>query len=170
MMLWAHNAHVSRQTQWMGGELKRLYGADYLNMALTFSAGTFNAIEQLPSGTFSQLRAHQAGGAWPGSFEALMDATGRERAIFDARATLADPVGQSLRRRLTMRLIGSGFSPTLSLGAYQAPMALPEDFDVIIWFRNATASRLSLSSIRTQDAISVSPFTSMSSSDVVVNR
>lgn len=161
MMLWAHNAHVSRQSQWMGGELKRLYGADYLNMALTFSAGSFNAIEQLPSGAFGQLRAHQAAGAWPGSFEALMDATGRERAIFDARATLADPVGQSLRRRLTIRFIGSGFSPTLSLGAYQAPMALPEDFDVIIWFRNATASRLSLASIRAQDAISLSPFASM---------
>ena len=147
-MLWAHNAHVSRVTSWMGAELRKMYGTDYLNMALTFSTGSFNAVLHLPNGAFGGLQLHSVGGSWPGSIEAMMDATGRARAIFDTRATLSgDAVGQSLRRRMTIRSIGSAFAPGSALGVYQTALAMPDDYDLVIWFRDAAASRLSLSSV-----------------------
>jgi erythromycin esterase len=147
-MLWAHNGHISRQSPWMGMHLAARYGSDYVNFAQTFSAGTFNAITQLPSGAFASLVTHGVAGSWPGSVEAMLDATTMTRAIFDTRAIPGGgTAASSLRRRLTMRFIGSVFAPSASPGIYQATLLLPEDFDVIIWFRDASASRLSLSAI-----------------------
>ena len=142
-VLWAHNGHISRGPFAMGSHLATRYGADYLNVALTFSSGWFNAVHQLPSGAFGALFAHNVSGSWPASIETMFDATGMRRAIFDARAiTNGGPIGESLRRRLTMRTIGSGFSPTSSPGVYQAPIVLPDDYDLVIWFREAGASAL----------------------------
>jgi erythromycin esterase-like protein len=142
-MLWAHNAHISRQAPWMGSGLASRYGGDYVNIAQTFSAGTFNAITQLQSGTFATLQAHGVSGSWPGSIEALLDATGLTQVIFDARLTTGGGApANSIRRQMSMRSIGSVFAPSASAGGYQARVLFPEDFDIVIWFRNATASRL----------------------------
>jgi erythromycin esterase len=140
MMLWAHNLHVSRKAGWMGRDLGLRYGGDYVNVALTFSAGTFNA-----SGTFGPVLIFGLAGAWPASFEALLDATGRDRVLFDARTMSAPGTeGDALRHRLTMRSIGRSFVATTSPAGYQAPLALPDEYDLVIWFRNTSATRLSL--------------------------
>ena len=145
-MLWAHNAHVSRPSPWMGSHLAAKYGSDYLNVALTFSVGNFNAFHQLPTGALAGLQAHGVGSSQPSSIEAVFDATGMSRAILDARAIRTGAsAAEPLRRRLTMRFIGSTFAPTLSATAYQAALSLPEDYDVLIWFQVTTPSRLSLS-------------------------
>jgi erythromycin esterase len=138
MMLWAHNAHVSRHPGWMGTYLKERFGADYLNVALTFSSGLFNAYLEVSPGVLGGLTVHQVAGAWPGSLEALLDATGNPRAIFDARRTLTGgPIGTSLRHRLTMRSMGAVFSRTTNLGTYQSGLTLPDDYDIVIWFKEA---------------------------------
>lgn len=143
MMLWAHNGHISRHPGWMGAYLKDRFGADYLNMGLTFSSGFFNAFLQIAPGEYGGLTSHPAAGSWPGSLEALMDATGRARAIVDTRAMLTGgPVATSLRHRLTMRSIGAAFSRTTHLGTYQWAVALPDDYDIVIWFKEAGASQL----------------------------
>lgn len=145
-MLWAHNFHVSRSSPWMGSHLDAAYGSDYVNAALTFSGGSFNAVLQLPSGAFAGIATHSLGNAMPSSIEAVFDATGMSQAILDARAigsggSAADP----LKRRLTMRSIGSTFAPTALASAYQAILALPEDYDLVVWFRATSRSRISLS-------------------------
>jgi erythromycin esterase len=143
MMLWAHNGHINRHPGWMGMYLKDRFGADYLNMALTFSSGFFNAILQVAPGEYRGLTSHPVGGSWPGSIEALMDATGRARAILDTRAMLTGgPVATSLRHRLTMRSMGATFSRTTNLGTYQWAVALPDDYDIVIWFKEAGPSQL----------------------------
>lgn len=146
MMLWAHNAHVSRVRPWMGSVLAEQHSADYMNVALTFSSGTFNAVNQTSTGTFTGLQIHGLAGPWPSSIEAVFSATGLARSIFDARAVASGGTAAvPLQRRLTMRLIGSTFAPLASPAVYQAALALPEDYDLVIWFRDASASRLSLS-------------------------
>jgi erythromycin esterase len=156
MMVWAHNAHISRRLPWMGSDLKRAFGADYVTIAQTFSAGSFNAVFQNSVGAIGALTTHVATGSTSASVEALLDATGRDRAIFDARSMkVSGTPGFALRNRLTMRLIGSTFNPAAALEQYQAPMILPDDFDIIIWFRNASASRLSLSSTIGSNSIAV---------------
>jgi erythromycin esterase-like protein len=120
-MLWAHNGHISRYPFAMGSHLAAQYGTDYVNVAQTFSAGFFNAIHQLPSGSLGALMAHNVSGAWPASIETLFDATGMQRAIFDARVIPnGGPIGESLRRRLTIRTIGAVFAPLVSPAIYQA--------------------------------------------------
>ena len=146
-MLWAHNGHIARSPFAMGSHLASRYGADYVNVAQTFSAGFFNAVHQLPSGSLGALMPHNVSGAWPASIEALFHATGMQRAIFDARVTLnGGPIGEPLRRRLTIRTIGAVFAPLASPGNYQAPVVLPDDYDLVIWFRDTGASRLLASS------------------------
>jgi erythromycin esterase len=143
MMLWAHNAHISRESPWMGGVIAARHGADYLNVALTFSSGTFNAVGQGPTGAFTGLRSHSLGGAVASSIEAVLDATPSNRLLFDTRRIAAGgAAAEPLHARLTMRLIGATFSPTMSPSVYQDRVLLPEDFDLVIWFRNASASRL----------------------------
>jgi erythromycin esterase-like protein len=112
-------------------------------VALTFSSGYFNAVLQLAPGEYGALTLHPVAASWPGSIEALMDATGAPRAIVDARAMLTGgPVGASLRHRLTMRSMGATFSRTTHLGTYQWAVSLPDDYDIVIWFKEAGSTQL----------------------------
>lgn len=132
----------------MGSELAAKFGAKYLIVALTFSSGDFSAYFSSQGVVTGGLQSHTIGGAWPGSIEALFDATGASRLVFDARAIRnGGTTVAALRNRLTMRSIGATFAPTSPLGAYQSVMALPDDYDLVIWFRHATASRVSLGAI-----------------------
>ena len=156
-MLWAHNFHVSRSSSSMGSHLGSMYGSDYINAALTFSAGNFNAVLQLPSGTFGGLQAHALANALPSSIEAVFDATGMSRAILDARAIRnGTSAAEPLKRGLTIRSVGSTFAPTFPASAYQAVLALPEDYDLVIWFQAASRSRISLA---TSNAIRLNNWT-----------
>jgi erythromycin esterase len=148
MMLWAHNGHVTRRRPMMGSELATRFGTQYLNVALTFSSGSFNAYLSSQGVVTGGLQSHTIGGAWPGSIEALFDATGASRVLFDARAIVnGGATVAALRHRLTMRTIGAIFAPTSSLAVYQGVTSLPDDFDLVIWFRTASESRLSLAAV-----------------------
>jgi erythromycin esterase-like protein len=74
----------------------------------------------------------------------MFDATGMSRAIFNVKAITGGPAAADpLRRRLTIRSIGATFAPSVPASAYQAALALPEDYDLVIWFQVTTPSRLS---------------------------
>jgi erythromycin esterase-like protein len=129
----------------MGGLLATQHGADYLNIGQAFSSGAFNAVGMTPSGGFTSLQAFNLGAAVPGSIEALFGATTVQRAIFDTRQIPAGgDAAAPLAYRLTMRNIGASFSATASPAVYQSPVALPGDYDLVVWFRGTSASRLSL--------------------------
>ena len=74
MMIWAHNMHVGRYTDWaMGTLLQHAWGADYLPIGVVFGGGTFLA------------RGLTAGGG----YTALVDRTFGPASSIDAVAPLS---------------------------------------------------------------------------------
>jgi erythromycin esterase len=143
MVAWAHNGHVVKRGIAMGMHLATLFGADYVNVGQTFSDGSFNAYGQNQNGVITSLQQHSIAGGQPGSIEAVFDRTNLVKAIIDTRRMLAaGPAALPLQRGLSMRSIGSVYNATFPS---TTSLALPEDYDIIVWFRNASASRVSLS-------------------------
>jgi erythromycin esterase-like protein len=137
VMLWAHNGHVSRARRWMGQHLDRRLGSDYLPVALTFSRGTFNAMS--PVGT---LLEHTILASEANSLEELFSATGANRLLLDSRRISQPGAPNAAIEHTQLRSIGALFSPTTSSAQYRTTVLLPDDFDAVIWFESATASRL----------------------------
>jgi erythromycin esterase len=137
VMLWAHNGHVSRARRWMGEHLHRRLGGDYLPVALTFSQGTFNAMSPVGS-----LFAHTIPASEPNSLEALFGATGSSRLLLDTRRISHPGAPIGAIEHTLLRSIGAVFSQTASSTQYLTTVLLPDDFDIVIWFESATASRL----------------------------
>lgn len=143
--VWAHNGHLVKDISQMGGHLAAMFGNSYMNIATTFSRGQFNAYTQTPSGTFTNLAVQTLSFPSPGSIEAIFEATGTTRAIFDARRIRAGGAAAAvLARHTTIRQVGAVFSPSADLSRWDGRVSLPEDYDVIIWFRNGSPTRLSL--------------------------
>ena len=150
MVAWAHNGHVARNGIAMGGHLARQFGTDYVNVGQTFSAGSFNAYGQGANGVITSLLQHTIAGAQSGSIEAVFTATGLAKAFVDARKTMTGgPAAGALRRTLSIRSIGSVYNAATIVST--AALALPEDYDIIVWFQNTNASRLSLSLAATRE-------------------
>jgi erythromycin esterase len=143
MMLWAHNYHVSGRASAMGGHLRTRYGSDYVPVGFAFGAGSFNAVTQLPNGSFAGLGVNSVPAPVPGSVESLFATTGAPRLFFDARRIDGGgAAAQPLRARTTIREIGSVFASSAPTNAYQSPVALPSGYAILIWFANTTATRL----------------------------
>lgn len=139
MMLWAHNGHVSTRAPWMGDHLRARYGDDYRAVGLLFGSGGFTA-QGLPFGT--GLRTFNATITPPGSMEAAFRQVGGSHLMFDARQ-LAQPGnadGLPFRGPVTMRFIGSGYSPNSEL-TYFGVALLPNHYDHLLFVRETTASR-----------------------------
>lgn len=142
MVLWAHNAHIARSRNWMGDHLSRQYGSRYLNVAQTFGSGEFNAVRTIPSDT--ALRPNTISGFRDESIELVFSGTGMPRLIFDARRVrdAHAPATDPLALPLSIRSIGATFNPLFGMTAYQAPLLLKNDYDLIVWFESALASVL----------------------------
>jgi len=142
MVLWAHNAHIARVRNWMGDHLARHYGHSYLNVAQTFGTGDFNAVRLVPTDT--SLRSNSITGYRDESIESVFLGTGMPRLIFDARRVrnASTAAVEPLTLPLSIRLIGALYNPALSPIAYQAPLILKNDYDLIVWFESTTASSL----------------------------
>ena len=136
MMLWAHNAHVSKTALFMGDYLEGALGGNYLSLAFSFGRGTFNAVGA------SGIRSHTADPVPSVSLEAAFDRAGRPIQLFDARTILAGGVDAApLAGPISMRQIGAFYNASAPQ-QYFVPVMLPGDFDLLIYFDNATASTL----------------------------
>jgi erythromycin esterase len=141
VMLWAHNGHVVNLPSVMGGALRAKHGRSYLNAGFLFGTGGFNAIEFTSSGTSLGLRSLSIGSIEPNTFESVFAATGMPRLILDTRR-VREADGAPLVGPLRMRSIGSGYYPTIPPITWYTPVILPDDYDMLIWFSSASASRL----------------------------
>ena len=144
MVLWAHNGHVSRVPRLMGDHLSRRYGAGYLNVAQTFGTGSFNAVFVSNANVNLDLRAHNVTGLRDESIERVFTAIGADRLVFEARRLRSDSTAatEPLQGLLSIRSIGATYRPGDGPTGYQVSLYLRGDYDLIIWFRNATASTL----------------------------
>lgn len=145
MVLWAHNGHISRNpSTTMGSHLARQYGPAYLPIAQTFGTGTFNAYLVSPTNETLTLQQHTVNGLRDEAIEHVFTATGSDRMIFDARRVHLEPGPATvpLDRLMSIRAIGATFKPTQGETGHQAVLSLRSDFDLIVWFKTATASQL----------------------------
>ena len=132
-VLWAHNGHVSRRPGSMGGFLSRRHGADMVVVGFAFHSGRYTAVA--PG---AGLKANDAGPSEPGSIEWAFHETNLPRAFLDLRKIdkasaasgwLAEPIGH---RSIGALAMGTGFA------AYD----LSENYDLLIFFDQTTASVL----------------------------
>jgi erythromycin esterase len=142
MVLWAHNLHISRVRNWMGEHLGRKYGSRYLNVAQTFGTGEFNAIRLIPADT--SLGPSTIATFRDESIESVFLGAAMPRLIFDARRvrTATTPAAEPLFLPLSIRSIGASYNPVFPIWAYQVPLLLKNDYDLIVWFETARASAL----------------------------
>jgi erythromycin esterase len=141
IVLWAHNGHVSRGPGAMGPHLRAALGADFMNVAFSFRAGSFTAVTQQGQ-TFQGLDAHSASELVPHSYTYYLAAADRPRFVLDLR-------GRSYRSDSTswlvgpraFRSIGCCYNPALPQN-YWYDTQLPAEFDAVIHFQSTNPSRL----------------------------
>jgi erythromycin esterase len=142
-VLWAHNMHISKIRSWMGDHLNRRYGARYLNVGQTFGTGSFNAVLGGPRpDTLPNLRSHNLFAYRDESIESVFLATGLPRLIFDARRTRTEssPSTTALTLPMSIRAIGAVYNPLFQSSVYVYPLNVRNDYDLVVWFENTTAS------------------------------
>src|SRR5262245_18065538 len=120
----------------MGGRLRTAYGADYVALGLSFGRGSFNAVQQTGS-VLGSLGVATTSLVPPQSIEALFDATGKTRALFDARQIPSGGAASSpLAESITMRSIGSAYDPSQE-ALYFRQRRLPSQFDLLVYIGTA---------------------------------
>ena len=134
MVLWAHNGHVARRSAMMGKLLAAEHGANYRNLGFLFGKGSLTAV-----GPTQQVSTLEASYVSPFSLEAAFLATGRKRALMDARR-FADAGAPGYLRDASMRSIGSVFIPSSERYVYYVH-PLPETFDILIFIAATGASQ-----------------------------
>ena len=145
MVLWAHNVHIARLRNHMGDHLSQRYGPGYLVVGQTFGTGTFNAVRLgAPIDTLPPLRPHTLATYRDESIESVFLNTGLPRLIFDARRVSPDTTAGSkpLTLPMSIRAIGSGYSPLFNSAVYVWPLVVRNDYDLLVWFETTTASVL----------------------------
>jgi len=135
LILWAHNAHVSRRAGAMGGYLDARFGAGYRNVGFAFHEGSYIASDR------SGLHVFPAMPSQPGSLEWALHRTGLPRLALDLhQASSEDSASAWLTRELDFRNIGALPVPH---GFYRTNVA--HDFDTVIYFDRTTPTRPLLS-------------------------
>lgn len=141
-VIWAHNGHVNLEPPGTGSHLRTRLGAAYRSVCCAFGRGSFNAgggtvnaETKLPEGNVDwTLRPHAAEPPPDGSLEHVLD---RLRlpcyAVEPARV-------EALQGKLPIRNVGV---PVFAgLGQFSHACVPADVFDLLVYFREATPSRL----------------------------
>lgn len=129
MVLWAHNAHVARQPNWMGAHLAARYGDAMRVIGFSLGDGDFTAVG--PRG----LSSYPAAAPQPGTLEEVFRATGIPRFALDLRGVAGKPDAAFLAASHDFRSIGAMATDNQFSGT-----ALASQFDVVIYFDHTTPS------------------------------
>jgi erythromycin esterase len=137
--LWAHNGHINAISGLMGGHLRAAYGTDYLTLGFAFGLGDLNAIGPTISGS---LRSWPASLQPKTSIEAVFVGTGKPGLLLDMRQVASGgSAAAPLRGPIQMRSVGSVFNPSSEASHFTWSL-FPDDFDLLIYLSNTSASRL----------------------------
>jgi erythromycin esterase len=140
IVLWAHNAHITRAATAMGDHLRAMLGPDYVNVGLTMGSGSFNSIGYGSVGTQSVPSVWVVPPAIQGSLESAFAATHQSNLIVDMRGLAAGGPGSStLRGPMWMRLLSESFDPGQQ---NLTPVSLPDNFDLLVYIGSTTPSTL----------------------------
>ncbi len=154
MVLWAHNAHVSRRDPFgavhlMGEHLRRRFGDGYLALGALFDQGSFQAIDG--SRRRETLAERTLGPAPPDDLGAAFARTGLPWLLLDLRPLRGAPQGEGVTPRADraaaaawlgathpMREVGAIFTGE---AAMRFPAVLPERFDAVLFADRTTRAR-----------------------------
>ena len=135
IVLWAHNAHVSR-SGWGTGEsqgqhLASRHGRDMVVFGFCFHQGTYTAMKQNAG-----LGAWGTSDSRPGSVEWAFQQTGRPRLMLDLRqARKGSPESGWLHEEMDHRSIGA-----MAMDEAFFPGVVSEKYDVLIYLQDSTPS------------------------------
>ena len=128
-VLWAHNGHVQRADNWMGGHLDAAYGSAMRVVGFALGEGHYTAVG--PRG----LATYAAEAPLPGSVESVLRATGIPRLALDLRLAANSPDARWLAEPHDFRSIGS-----MALDRAFTPTPVARRFDVLVYFDQTTAT------------------------------
>lgn len=132
IVLWAHNAHVSKAPGWMGRYLAERFGDDMVVFGFAFDRGRYNAVGD------QGLRDYEAFPPSPGSVEAYLSSARIPRFVLDLRRIPAGaPSATWLRQPRGFRFLGSR-----ALRCAAVPTVVANDYDALIWIDRTSPSVL----------------------------
>jgi erythromycin esterase len=141
IVLWAHNGHVTGEAPFMGSHLRQRLGADYVNVAFCSSHGTYTAKDE----SLRDLGTHTLSNPPPESFEAILETSGKPILFVDLRVARADDPGSAW---LTETRLFGGTIGAVAMPDHYEPTKLQADYDLLLWVRDTSASRLLLNKRR----------------------
>jgi erythromycin esterase len=136
MMVWAHNAHIASdgsQHAPMGEHLRRMYGAEFVNLGFVFGKGSFRALDLANNReTEFTLKDPPAG-----TIDAAMAGVGLPRFAADLRDLPAGPAADWFGGDRRSRQIGTAYS-TATPGVWIKPMRPAKAFDFLLYIGEIT--------------------------------
>jgi erythromycin esterase-like protein len=128
IVLWAHNAHISRKHGAMGFHLDREFGDSYLPVGFAAARGQYTAVADTGLGT------NQLSEPPEGSIESYFAETGKQRLILDLRrAAPESDASKWLTESREFRSIGA---KAMEQQFHHATVT--DDFDVLVYFEDTT--------------------------------
>ena len=135
VVIWAHNGHIEKDAESMGGWLDKRYEDDYVAIAMTTGEGTYTALPRRGGRLSSRNPLLPAP---RGSIEAAANATELPRFLLDLRSARELPeMDALLRSPLLMRSIGA-MADTKQF----YPTSVFNDFDALVWIAHTGPSRV----------------------------
>jgi erythromycin esterase len=132
IVLWAHNAHVSKAPGWMGKFLADRYGDEQVVLGFAFDRGRYNSVGN------QGLRDYEATPPAAGSVEAYLRSARMPRFVLDLRGIPDNaPSASWLRQPRNFRSIGSRV-----LRCASSPRVVSNDYDGLIWIERTSPSVL----------------------------
>ena len=132
IVVWAHNAHVSRGPGWMGAHLAAALGEAYVPLGFACGSGSYTAADPRGPG----LQTWTLSRPVADSVEARLAAMGAPSSILDLRETADAPDAAWLRAPLRHRQIGA-----IPAAGFELPTPLHTLYDLLLWLPASTASR-----------------------------
>jgi len=159
IIVWAHNGHIAARENWMGGNLKKIYGDLYFPCCLTTEGGAFQSRRIQPKGGLTMeevtddsqleigpLMRFEMNEPIPGTFEHLMKDLREGMYYLDLRTAVrqdaetaklfAEPMGAFE--------VGSAYVDGLPVEARKNMLFKYDytgDFDAVFYLRNTTRAR-----------------------------
>lgn len=133
-ILWGHNAHISKAEPWMGSQLAKKLGSDYINIGFAFYEGDYNAIGE------KGLTSYPSQSAYLGTYEYYFNKVAdTPMFILDLRKVRQNNSDNCkwLKANLRFRTTG-GMKITEEFNEVN----VVDDYDIIIFINKVTPTKL----------------------------
>lgn len=132
IVLWAHNAHVSRQPGAMGAYLAERFGKEMVVLGFAMDRGSYTAVGN------AGLAAHESPAAPAGSVESFLRSAGLPRFILDLRdVSFGSPAWSWLASERPFRGIGAG-----AVRCAFSASNVAQEYDGLVYIAETTPSVL----------------------------